>query len=73
MQYVTTSPQPLETPSQSIRRLTGRIEHRRPRPKDKAAPEFYHELIEKLDKTTAISQNYSDASEGISEAYKVSS
>jgi hypothetical protein len=62
IQDLTPNPRLPETSSQSIRRLFGRIERRRPKPRIEAAPEYYHDLIEELDNTTAIPQNYSDAS-----------
>lgn len=38
------------------------IERLRLEPKTEAPPEYYHDLVETLNQTTAVPQNYSDAS-----------
>lgn len=45
-----------------LRHLHSRVQRRRPKPKNEAPPKHYHDLIEQLDKTSSIPQNYSDAS-----------
>jgi len=51
----------LQASKPNLKRLNDRIERRWPKPKNEL-PENYHDLIETLDKMTAIPQNYSDAS-----------
>ncbi len=51
-----------EASSQNLKRLNSRVARRRPKTKNERPPEYYDELIEQLDKTPAVKQNYSDAS-----------
>jgi hypothetical protein len=51
-----------EASSQNLKRLNSRVARRRPKTKNERPLEYYNELIEQLDKTPAIKQNYSDAS-----------
>jgi hypothetical protein len=61
-QYATSGIRLPQAQNPNLKRLSDRIERRRPKPKNSLPPENYHNLVETLDKTTAIPQNYSDAS-----------
>jgi hypothetical protein len=51
-----------EASSQNLKRLNSRIARRHPKTKNERPLKYYNELIEQLDKTPAIKQNYSNAS-----------
>jgi len=51
-----------EASSQNLKRLNSRVARRRPKTKNERPLEYYNELIEQLDKTPTIKQNYSNAS-----------
>lgn len=51
-----------EASLQNLKRLNSHIARRCPKTKNERPLEYYNKLIEQLDKTPAIKQNYSDAS-----------